>query len=323
MVLAGAMAGWCGHSQSVASPQASDNELGLAARQGIDLLMDGDPDAAIGIFRQIQQKDSRSPLGYVLEADATWWKIYYSTANLIDPDVFAATDLPTTPYDAPFEELVKATIRKSEANIRAKQEVARSYLYEGFAYALRARLAGLRDKDLPTARAGKKMRSLLLTAQKLDPNLIDADLGLGLYNYFVDSLSAIVKILAWFIRLPGGSRLEGLRQLQLCAEKGELARAEAKFYLAKDYSRPNEKQYSQSLQLLGDLSREYPHNPLWQMLIGSLQYRVGQPDLGDAIYRQVFQQTAGKSSFVNEAVHRAARQALERNHPNEKFDRAG
>lgn len=308
-------------ARAAATPaQTSDDENRQYAARGLDLMMDGDLDGAVEVFRQIEQKDPQSPLGYVLEADATWWKIYYSTANLIDPNVFAATDLPTTPYDAHFEDLINVTIGKAEARLRAKEEVARSYLYEGFAYALRARLAGLRDKDLPTARAGKKMRSLLLKALALDPNLTDAYLGIGIYNYFVDTLSAIVKMIAWLIRLPGGSRLEGLRQLQRCAEQGELARAEAKFYLAKDYSRRNERQYTKSIRLFEELARDYPRNPLWPMVIGSLHFRIGQRDKGDAIYREVLQMTAGKNTEVNEAVHRAARQALQRLHPEQKFD---
>ncbi len=58
---------------------------------------------------------------------------------------------------------------------------------------------------------------------------------------------------------------EGLKQLQLVAEKGELARGEAKFYLAKDYSRPNEhraarfgRQPSQIVEGLGRMPRVPP-----------------------------------------------------------------
>jgi tetratricopeptide (TPR) repeat protein len=282
-------------------------------------MMDGDLDAAIRIFRDVQARDPQSPLGYLLEADATWWRICYSTANLVDPDVFAATDLPTTPYDSHFKDLITSTITKSETRIRAQQDVARNYLYQGMAYALRARLEGLRDRDLPTARAGKKMRTLLLTALDLDPSLTDAYLGVGIYNYFVDTLSTIVKILSWFIGLPGGSRVQGLQQLQLAAEKGELARGEAKFYLAKDYSRANERQYERSLELFQQLAREYPHNPLWPMLMGSLHCRMGHVQECEALYRQVYRQAAGGESEVNQALRRAARDALQRRHPGEKL----
>jgi len=308
----------CGGRNALARPSL-DEEDRARGRHGLDLMMDGDLDGAIAVFKEIQRTDPESPVGYLLEADATWWRIYYATANLTDPDVFAATDLPTTAYDAHFEDLLNITISKSEARIKSQQEVARSYLYEGMAYALRARLAGLRDKDLPTARAGKKMRALLLKALELDPSLTDAYLGVGIYNYFVDTLSAIVKLLRWFIGLPGGSRLEGLKQMQLAAEKGDLTRAEAKFYLAKDYSRQNERQYERSMQLFRELEREYPHNPLWPMVLSSLYCRMGEAEKCDAGYREVYNRTAGAKNEVEKSLRRAARQALQRRHPQEQF----
>jgi tetratricopeptide (TPR) repeat protein len=296
-----------------------DSEFRTQGRRGLDLMMDGDLDGAIRVFRDIQARDPQSPLGYLLEADATWWRIYYATANLVDPDVFAATNLPTTPHDPHFKDLINTAISNSETRIRAQQDVARNFLYQGMAYALRARLEGLRDRDLPTARAGKKMRTLLLRALALDPNLTDAYLGVGIYNYFVDTLSAIVKILSWFIGLPGGSRAQGLQQLQLAAEKGELTRGEAKFYLAKNYSRQNERQYARSLELFRELAREYPHNPLWTMVMGSLHCRMGHVQECESLYRQVYTQTAGKESEVDQALHRAARSALQRRHPEQKL----
>jgi tetratricopeptide (TPR) repeat protein len=289
------------------------------AVRGIDLMMDGDLSAAIEIFRQIQNRDPQSPLGFVLEADATWWRIYYASANLIDPDVFDVSNQEATPYDSHFNDLVDVSIRKAEARVHADEDLARSYLYEGYGYGLRARLEGLHDRDLPTARAGKKMRALMLRALELDPNLTDAYLGIGIYNYFVDSLSTIVKILSVFIGLPGGSRTEGLRQLQLCADRGEIARADSKFYLAKDYSRANEKQFGKSLHLFLELQQEYPHNPLWPMLVGSLHFRLGESQQGESIYREVYQNAAGKTSEVDVAVHHAAGHALERLHPGQAF----
>jgi hypothetical protein len=122
-----------------------------------------------------------------------------------------------------------------------------------------------------------------------------------------------------FIGLPSGSRAEGLRQLRLCAEKGELGRPEAKFYLAKDFTRASEKQFETSLRLFGELQQEYPRNALWPMLIGSVQFRLGRPQKGEEIYREVLQKTAGKNSEVDKAVHRALSQALERLHPGQKF----
>jgi hypothetical protein len=165
---------------------------------------------------------------------------------------------------------------------------------------------------MATASAAKKMRASLLEARRLDASLIDANAGLGNYNYYVDTLSAIVKMLGFFIGLPGGNRTEGLKQLELCAAKGELARAEAKFYLAKNLSRNNERQFKRSAQVFGELEREYPANPLWPMMVASIQCRMGQAATCESGYRTVFERTKGAKNEVDEALHRAASEALRR-----------
>ena len=300
---------------SLAAP-ASNVQARQLALQGMNQLMNGETDVAINTFRQVEKEDSSSPLGYVLEADATWWKIYYSTANLIDPDVFDVVTSYHTPYDAQFENLVQTAIRKSEKRIQARQDVARSYLYEGMSYALEGRLAGLRARDLPTARAGKRMRSLLLTALQLDPSLTDAYAGIGLYNYFVDTLPTIVKILRFFIGLPGGNRVLGLQQMAKAAQSGEFTSAETKFYLAKDYTRRNEMQFPKALALFQQLVSEYPQNPFWKMMVASCHVRMGQSQEGEALYRQVLAETAQKKTVADRAVHQQVLQALQRMQPN-------
>ncbi len=307
-------------SLAFAPAQSADSRHREIARKGLDLLMNGDPDGAIEVFHEIRRDDPQSPLGYLLEADATWWKIYFATGNLIDPDVFDVVSAPTTPYDAHFESLVHATIDKSEARIRSGRDVARNYLYEGMAYALEARLTSLRGRNLPTARAGKKMRALLLKALQLDPQLTDAYLGIGTYNYFVDTLPTIIKILKFFIGLPGGSRELGLEQLRRAADDGELTRGEAGFYLAKNFSRKSEMQYAKSLELFAKLRNEYPRNPFWTLMVGSLNLRLGHVPEGEALYREVCAKTKGEGSEVQRAIHSAVKHALELRHPDEKFN---
>ncbi len=310
---------WAFRPALASTPEQADAEARHYALRGVDMMMDGDLDGAVQVFQQIEQKYPDSPVGFLLEADAAWWKIYFYSGNLIDPDVFDVANMEATPFDSHFDDLNNVAIQKAEVRIRKHQNLARSELYEGSAFALRARLDGLHGDDFPTARAAKKMRSHLLKAMELDPNLYDADLGIGIYNYFVDTLPAIVKFLSVFIMLPGGSRSEGLQQLQTCAEKCEVTRAEAKFYLAKDFTRNSEKQYQVSVRLFKELQNEFPDNPLWPMLIGSIHFRMRDPSGGEKIYLEVLHSTAGKESEAEKAVHHAASQALERMHPDQKF----
>src|SRR5437764_6095017 len=103
---------------SEAAPR--DAELRETARRGIAALMNGDPDGAIEIFQQIQKADPQSPLGYLFEADATWWKIYLTTGDLVDPDVFDVARSSTSPYDSHFEDMVKVAIRKVAARLHTQ-----------------------------------------------------------------------------------------------------------------------------------------------------------------------------------------------------------
>ena len=242
-----------------ATDKAGNQEIAV---RGMNKLMDGDFDSAIEMSRQIQKSDPESPLGYLLEADANWWKIYMTEANLIDPDVFEALSEAVTPYDGNFRRLDELAILKAETRIHAHQDEAHSYFYEGLAYGLRTGLEALRDHALATARAGKRFRSFSLAALKLDPNLYDAYFGVGLYNYFVDTLPTYVKMLRFLILLPGGDRLVGLRQIQQAMEKGQLVTGEAKFHLAKNFSRSMDRQFARSLELLRQMEQQYPQPAL-------------------------------------------------------------
>jgi len=289
------------------SEETASQEIAV---RGMNDLMDGNFDAASQAFQQIQKTDPESPLGYLLAADLAWWKIYLTEANLIDPDVFEALSEAVTPFDADFRRWDDVAIRKAETRIQAHQDEARSCFYEGLAYGLRARLEALRDHALGTARAGKKLRNLSLAALKLDPSLNDAWFGVGLYNYFVDTLPTYVKMLRFLILLPGGDRLVGLRQMQQAMEKGHLVNAEARFHLAKNYSRPIDRQYARSIELLGQMERQYPHNPLWKLLVGSVELRLGEVKQGEALYRQVVDETAHPQSEVWKPLHQQAQRAL-------------
>jgi tetratricopeptide (TPR) repeat protein len=292
----------------------NSDEVGIQeiAVRGMNQLMDGDFDHAMEIFRQIQKSDPESPLGYIFEADVNWWKIYLIEGNLIDPDVFESLSEAVTPYDTDFRRSDELAIRKAETRLQAHQDEARGYFYEGLAYGLRARLEALRQHALPTAHAGKKLRNLSLAALKLDPNLNDAYFGVGLYNYFEDTLPTYVKMLRFLILLPGGDRLEGLRQIQQAMEKGQLVTSEAKFHLAKNYSRPMERQSAKSLELFRQLEQQYPHNPLWKLLVGSTAIRTGQVKEGETLYRQVIDETAHPQSEIWKPLHQQAERALAR-----------
>ena len=70
-------------------------------------------------------------------------------------------------------------------------------------------------KSAPIAHAGVVGRAEFLRALELDPEMADATAGVGLYNYYIDTLSAIARMLRFFMGLPGGNKQEGIRQMRV------------------------------------------------------------------------------------------------------------
>jgi len=181
-------------------------------------------------------------------------------------------------------------------------------LYAGLGYAARARVLGLRYEKMPVARAGVEARKHLLRCLELDPNMADAYLGLGMYNYFVDTLSAMAKVLRFFMGIPGGDKREGLRQLEIASTKGELTRFEARFNMAKSL-RNYDRDYARALEAAAPLVKAYPANCIFLLQAGDIEQKLGHTEAAAAKFRAA---AAAPSDGAGCAVraHQLASEAL-------------
>jgi tetratricopeptide (TPR) repeat protein len=241
-----------------------------------------DLQGAMDDARRLEQAQPDNPLGYLLEAEAIGWKIWCTSAEF----KYGFTDArhrPKLPGDQHYFDLAAKVTSLAQARLK-KQESAGMHFYAGMGEALAARLYGLRGENRNVARAGVRAREHFLRALQLDPNLADADFGLGLYNYYVDTLSAFAKILRFFMGIPGGSKQQGIRQLQHAIAGGELSRQDAAFYLALN-SIKYDQQYERALSVITPLSEAYPTNPLFFLVRGDALAKLGRNDQAIASYR--------------------------------------
>jgi hypothetical protein len=257
--------------------RASQLNLPPEATEAIRLMYSGKPDQAIALARNLETDRPAHPLGYLIEADVLWWKIYCKWLerkyNTIDS--WSHQRAPE-PDDDAYLVLADKVTHLAEVGI-TKSDTAEMELYAGLGYASRARLVGLRFEKMATARAGVEGRKHLLRCLELDPHMADADLGLGLYNYYVDTLSGMAKVLRFFMGIPGGDKRVGLRQLETAATKAELTRTEARFNMAKNL-RNYDRDYARALAAAAPLTSEYPENPLFLLLVGDIAAKLGHKD---------------------------------------------
>src|SRR5262249_50359952 len=178
--------------------------------------------------------------------------------------------------DQRYFELATKAYTLARAQIE-RSDSAEMQFYAGLADALAARLYGLRGENRATARVGVRARQSFLRALELDPTLADADLGLGLYNYYVDTLSSIAKVLRFFMGIPGGSKQDGVRQLENAIKHGTLTPTLARIYLVLNLHR-YDRQYARAIEFLEPVAKQYPSNPLFQLMLGDLQAKLGRKE---------------------------------------------
>lgn len=262
----------------------------------------GDFDAARQAALHFQEQEPDDPLGYLLEAEALWWKIWCSSAEFKYGMTFPRHRAKLS-ADRPYLELAAKATSLAEEKI-AQHDSAEMQFYAGMGDALSARLYGLRGEGRNTARAGVRAREHLLHAVAMNPDLADADFGLGLYNYYIDTLSAAARVLRFFMGIPGGSKKEGIRQLQHAIDEGVLLPANARFYLAINLHNYDQ-QYEQALLVISPLAEKYPSNPLFQLARGDLFAKLGRKEQARASYR-----AAEAAASTDDECHKRVRELV-------------
>jgi len=298
---------WLAFAGSLARP-ARANSLELPPGTGaiLDKIYSFDLDAAIEDARRMQQEKPEHPLGYLLEAEAMWWKIWCTSAEfkygMSDARHRAKLD-----DDQHYLDLAAKISTLAEKQNKA-HETAEMYFYAGMGDALAARLYGLRWETRNTAKAGVRGREHMLRAVALDPQMADADLGLGLYNYYVDTLSTMARMLRFFMGIPGGSKQEGIRLLEKDIANGVLTPSVARFYLALNLHRYDQR-YEKALAVIGPLAEKYPTNPLFQLARGDLYGKLRRKEKALASYRKAAEMPV-RDSDCGTRVRELARAAI-------------
>jgi tetratricopeptide (TPR) repeat protein len=246
-----------------------------------DQIYTGDFEGGRRAALRLQDAQPEHPIGYLLEAEALWWKIWCTSAEFKYGMTYPRHRAKLS-SDRHYLELAAKVSALAEAKI-AEQDSAEMEFYAGMGDALAARLYGLRGEGRNTAHAGVRARERFQRAFAMNSELADADFGLGLYNYYIDTLSAAARFLRFFMGIPGGSKKEGIRQLQHAIDEGVLVPPEARFYLATNLHNYDQ-QYERALEVIGPLAEKYPSNPLFQLARGDLFAKLGRTERARECY---------------------------------------
>ena len=238
-------------------------------KSGLEALYNIDYDKAYRDFKEIATLYPNHPAGHQLLASRLWLKTLYESRRL-QSSLYSSASFYTNGDDKvdpkivdefrgltrEAKRLAEARLKQDPRNIEALDYLANTEgLKASFEEAVERRhFAALRDGN----DAVDHHRQIL----KMNPEYIDAQLTIGIYEYAVGSLPLPVKLLAGVTGYRG-SKKKGLMLLEQVAKEGEWRKDDAKTALVLLYTR--EKRFNDVLALTRELSAKYPRNYLFRL----------------------------------------------------------
>ncbi len=196
-------------------------------------------------FEKIKELAPDNPAGYFFTA--ALWQLYMVDFNLPSKeDIF-------------YSNMDKA-ISLSKEIIKREPDNPYGYFYLGTAYIYRFTYEGWRERYWRAYRNGSRGVKELKRCLKIKPDLYDAYLGLGTYEYFGSRANRYVGGIKLF-----GDPEKGIRELRLAAEKGRYFNITAQHSLS--WALTQEKRPEQAEPYTLRLLERYPKNRIfrWQL----------------------------------------------------------
>lgn len=221
-----------------------------AVRQGIDYMLDERYARSHAVFDSLIAIEPDRPEGYLGKALAYW----NESMLLEDGERFEDS----------VDRLTGRAIKLSEGALKNDNDDAEMVFLLGKAYGLRAGLALIHGSPLDGVLHGLKCRDYLEETIRLNPDLADAQFGLGLAEYVAARQPRFLRMVSRLLSLPDGDRKSGLKRLERVAREGVYTQRHAvssRAYIALYY----EKDYEDARRRFTDLHVRYPH---------SLDYRI-------------------------------------------------
>ncbi|MFA6583386.1 MAG: hypothetical protein WCS77_03730 [Elusimicrobiaceae bacterium] len=229
-------------------------ELDSHIMAGIKAIHALDFDKADENFKWVLEKYPGQPYGYFGHAVCAWARLEYKEEQS------------SPALEAEFKKLTEDAVVYGKKWVKQYPDDAYAHVCLGGIYGLQARLELMQHKWVVAFFDGKKGLSEMRKAIKLDPELYDAYIGPGMYEYYAGTLGGFLKVLSYlFIR---GNADEGIKMLHTVEQKGHFNKTAAKLLLIEIYTQTGSKYANpaDALRMAREIRAEYPDHPLVQFV---------------------------------------------------------
>lgn len=286
-----------GRPEALADPATSSTptraENDATTKKGYEYFYNLEYDKAIHEFEIAQAAHPDDPFAVNHLLAAVIFRELYRIGAL-DTEAYAADNFLTKKLAAPLDPAVRDRVKQlsdqslalSQAQLDKNPNDVNAIYARGAVRGLNATYIGVANHAWFAAlRAAVAARHDDERVLELDPNYVDAKVGVGTHLYIVGSLSWPVKVAASIAGLSGNKQ-KGLEYLRQGAASNHIESAtDAKIILALFLRR--EQRYAEALQVVNGMQNAYPRNFLMAAEYALLLNAAGHGQEAIAAYRKV------------------------------------
>lgn len=263
---------------------ADEAQLIAKALEAKEMLFQRDYEGGMKLFRELQVEYPDSPTGAFGEMAAWQLKMFEN-------------------YDFRFQSAYKAAENKfsklSKRILTSEIPLSDWDLFVcGAADGMRSFFKSRHDEWMGAISTGMHAHRLLKQLIWRNPQFIDANLGLGLYDYWRSRMTQQLKFLPFF----PDKRSEGIAEIKSVIDGGKYAKDLAQSNLAMVYFEEN--RYADAISQLEPMTARYPRNIILKMLLG--RSYAGLKHFDDAIKQ--FEQVSAIDRSITKAIYYKAMQ---------------
>jgi len=224
----------------------------ILVEKGVTALYNLDYAAARQNFEALKTQYPQSAIGPYAMTTALWWEL----TNEFDennPDL-----------EKEFLAAADATVKFARESVKRGDPDGMERLCLGGALGLKSRWEAIEGKWLKAYVHGKQAYKLQEEAIRVNPELYDAYLGVGIFHYYTATLPSMIRALAWVVAVKG-DREKGLKEIHQAMEKGLFSRTAAQLFLI-GINNNKEKNYAEAHRLVQAGRKEFPQSSFYHLI---------------------------------------------------------
>ena len=271
---------------SIAGAQADYQLLHSYLRQGIEKSLNMESQSAIGFFNKAVELDREDPTGYA----------FLALAHLFSYEM-SYTPAERVKYKEAMLRFTEEALVRGQKKIENDDKDGRAYFAMTMATIVRVRWAIQQKSYFAMAHDTSTAWDYMQKAQASYSPVYDVYFPIGLLHYHIDHLPGLARFLSSLL-ITAGNKHQGLQELGLAAQKGDLLKelAQAELVSAFLYF---EKQPAKALTLALDLKEKFPQNYNFSFALANTLSELHRFPEALAIARELQNSIqAGKPPFI-------------------------